>query len=234
MENQRKSVEVSADTIEEAIAQGLAQLGKTRDEVEIEVLAEPKRGWLGFGGQKARVRLTVKEEALPKPVEEPSINVEQVAREAVLQLVRKMGFRAQVRSRIGYDMVGDESEEPPLVLNIVGRDLGILIGRRGETLAALQFIARLIVNRQARRRTNIIVDVEGYKARRWRTLTRLARRMAEKVAQSHRPVALEPMPPYERRIIHLALRNHPTVTTKSVGEGDRRRVTIIPREEVEP
>lgn len=220
MNKEAKSVEVSAPTVDEAIKRGLAQLGKSRDEVEIEVISQGKRGWFIFGGEQARVRLTVKE---PPGVEELATNV-------LSEILRRMGFRAQVKTRIGHDMVGSEDEKPPLVLNVVGRDLGMLIGRRGDNLAALQFITRLIVNKHTRRRINIIVDVENYKARRWRTLTRLAHKMAEKVTQTHRPVALEPMPPYERRIIHLALRNHPTVTTRSIGEGDRRRVTIIPRE----
>lgn len=220
MEKETKSVEVSAPTVEEAIKKGLAELGKSEDEVEIEIISKGKRGWLIFGGEQARVRLTVKE----------PIDVEKVARTILSEIVRKMGFQAQVKTRIGYDMVADENEEPPLVLNVVGRDLGMLIGRRGDNLAALQFITRLIVNKQAKRRTNIIVDVENYKARRWRFLSRLAHQMAEKVARTHQPIALEPMPPYERRIIHLALRDHPVVTTKSVGEGEKRRVTIIPRE----
>lgn len=221
MNEEAKSVEVSAPSVEEAIEKGLAQLGKSRDEVEIEVISEGKRGWFIFGGEQARVRLTVK-----KP---PSL--EELASRVLADIVRKMGFKARVETRIGHDMVGDEKEEPPLVLNVVGRDLGMLIGRKGENLAALQLITRLIVNKHLKRRANIVVDVENYKARRWRSLTRLAHKMADRVAKTRRPVALEPMPPYERRIIHLALRNHPVVTTRSVGEGDKRRVTIILREE---
>ncbi len=123
----------------------------------------------------------------------------------------------------------EEDEPQHWTLEIQGRDLGALIGRRGETLAALQYITRLIASRDLERRANIVIDVEGYKSRREMMLRRLAKRMAEQAVQRGRTVSLEPMPPHERRIIHLALRDNPNVTTESVGEGDRRKVTIIPR-----
>jgi len=116
---------------------------------------------------------------------------------------------------------------PPLVLDIKGDDLGVLIGRRGETLRDLQYIARAIVSKQVGRNINLVVDVEGYKHRREQALRQLAARMAERVTTTRRPIALEPMPANERRIIHLALRNHPTVTTQSVGYGENRKVTLV-------
>jgi len=210
MRGEAKSIEVSAKTVEEAIAKGLAQLGRSEDEVEIEVLKRGSRGFLGFGAEEAKVRITYYE----------PLRVDEVAREALSGLLSRMGIEARVVSR---------KVEGSIVLDIKGEDLGILIGRRGETLGALQHITRMMVNHKLRSRTNLVVDVEGYKARRAQALRRLALRMAEKVAFSHEPVTLEPMPPYERRIIHLALRDHPHVTTKSVGEGARRRVTIIPK-----
>ena len=115
------------------------------------------------------------------------------------------------------------------MLDIKGRDLGILIGRRGETLRDLQFMTRLIVNRRLGYWPNIVVDVEGYKVRREEMLTGLALRMADKAVETQRTVILEPMSPYERRIIHIALSNHPQVTTESTGEGESRKVTILPR-----
>jgi spoIIIJ-associated protein len=124
----------------------------------------------------------------------------------------------------------DDEESSPWVLQIVGDDLGMLIGRRGETLNALQYITRLIASRELQRRANIVLDVEGYKLRREKKLSQLAMRMAEQALQLGRTVALEPMSPYERRIVHLALRDHPEVSTESVGEGDHRKVTIIPHQ----
>jgi spoIIIJ-associated protein len=141
------------------------------------------------------------------------------------ELLAKMHIDAKV---VVYRAAAEPDEEVPWVLQIQGRDLGMLIGRRGETLAALQYITRLIASRDLQRRANIVLDVEGYKSRREQMLRRLAERMAEQAIQLGRTVTLEPMPPYERRIVHLALRNNPQVSTQSVGEGDHRKVTIIP------
>jgi spoIIIJ-associated protein len=125
-------------------------------------------------------------------------------------------------------VVNEEMEEvSPLVLNIVGDDLGILIGRRGETLRDLQFIARLIINRQLGVWPNLVVDVEGYKARRAESLSALALRMADQVRRSGHTVVLEPMPAHERRIIHLTLRDAPDVYTESTGEYEHRKVQIF-------
>jgi spoIIIJ-associated protein len=115
------------------------------------------------------------------------------------------------------------------VLDVQGDDLDPLIGRRGETLAALQYIARLILSKQFGRNVDLVVDVQGHKQRREDQLRRMARRMAEQAAERQRVMSLEPMPANERRIIHLELREHPDVTTESVGDGDRRKVTIIPK-----
>jgi spoIIIJ-associated protein len=142
------------------------------------------------------------------------------------ELLAKMQITAQVTI---YRAQMTEGEQAPWVLQIRGRDLGVLIGRRGETLTALQYITRLIASRELQRRINIVLDVEGYKSRREEMLRRLAKRMADQAVQTGRTVVLEPMPPYERRIVHLALRDHPEVTTESIGEGDHRKVTIIPR-----
>jgi len=217
---ERESIEVSAKSVEEAIAKGLAQLGVRGEEAEIQVLSEGKRGLLGWGGEEARVLISI-----PKVKEE---EVGQTAKEALERLLALMGMKAQV-SMWGGDEQAGPAEAFPIVLNITGDDLGILIGRRGETLSALQAITRLIVSRKIRRWANIVVDVERYKVRRERFLKQLAQRMAERVQLTHEPVALEPMPAHERRIVHLALRDHPAVTTQSVGEGDSRRVTIRPK-----
>ena len=116
-----------------------------------------------------------------------------------------------------------------MVLNLTGDDLGILIGRRGETLAALQYVLRLMVSHRIKHWSNLVVDVESYRVRRLHALESLAKRMADEVARTGRSQAMEPMPSDERRLVHIALRNHPKVTTQSVGEGERRKVTVVPR-----
>lgn len=143
------------------------------------------------------------------------------------ELLAKMGIKANVAVYHSSQAESDD-EESPWILQIRGHDLGMLIGRRGETLSALQYITRLIASRELQRRANIVLDVEGYKSRREQMLRRLAKRMADQAVQLGRTVTLEPMPPYERRIIHLTLRDHPQVTTQSIGEGDHRKVTIVP------
>jgi spoIIIJ-associated protein len=145
----------------------------------------------------------------------------------VEELLLRMGFRGQVTARWG------ESVEPPdvrpLLVDVRGRDLQPLIGRRGETLSALQYLTRLIVAKELGTHVAILIDIDGYRARREDQLRRLARRMADQAVETARTMVLEPMSPYERRIIHLELHDHPSVYTESVGEGDRRKVTIIPR-----
>jgi spoIIIJ-associated protein len=149
-----------------------------------------------------------------------------VGADTLRELLRHMDIDAKVIAK----RAESTSDEPQhWTLEIQGRNLGGLIGRRGETLAALQYITRLIASRDLERRANIVIDVEGYKSRRETMLRRLAKRMADQALQRGRTVSLEPMPPHERRIIHLALRDNPNVTTESVGEGEHRKVTIIPR-----
>jgi spoIIIJ-associated protein len=151
-----------------------------------------------------------------------------IGAETLQELLKQMQVEATVITRRATQ---EDDEAQHWSLEIQGRDLGALIGRRGETLAALQYITRLIASRDLERRVNIVIDVEGYKSRRESLLRRLAKRMADQAVQRGRTVSLEPMPPHERRIIHLALRDNPNVTTESVGDGDRRKVTIVPRKQ---
>jgi spoIIIJ-associated protein len=153
----------------------------------------------------------------------------QTGRDLLLGLVERMGLRATVEILQQSDAEADEDDERSLVLNIVGDDLGVLIGRQNETLSALEFITRLMTNQQTHSRTGFVVDVNGHRAKRAEALRKLALRMADQTVQTGRTMTMEPMPPAERRIIHLALRDHPSVTTQSVGEGDRRKVTIVPK-----
>lgn len=151
----------------------------------------------------------------------------EMSRELLAQLVKLMGFDAEIVA--SWQEPDEEDSQPYLLLDIQGDDLGVLIGRRGETLASLQYLLRLMVNQRLRQWKNIVVDVEQYKRRRVNQLNQLAQRMAQQVIDTDRSVALEPMPANERRIIHLALRDHPQVFTESIGEGDRRKVSIMPR-----
>ena len=151
-----------------------------------------------------------------------------VAVDLLQGMLDRMDVRATAEA-VDYRGVLDVGQDPPLVINIEGDDLGILIGRRAETLAAIQYLTRLMVNHKTHRWINLVVDVEGYKARREDQLVKLAERMADRAATTGKPVTLEAMPARERRIIHITLRDHPKVFTESAGEGEHRKVTIIPR-----
>lgn len=152
------------------------------------------------------------------------------ARDVVASLLRGMGIGATVTVRQDQPQAEEDTETPETItIDVAGDDLGILIGRRGETLGALQFVTNLIVNKQRRPQRRIIVDVEHYRLRREQALRGLAQRMAERVRYTHQPVTLEAMPPNERRIVHLALKDSPYVTTQSFGEGEARRVVISPK-----
>lgn len=162
-------------------------------------------------------------------INEKDLAAAQTGRELLQGLLERMSLRANVEIVQQSDAEADEDDERSLVLNIVGDDLGVLIGRQNETLSALEFITRLMTNQQTHTRTGFVVDVNGHRAKRAESLRKLALRMADQTVQTNRTVAMEPMPPAERRIVHLALRDHPSVTTQSVGEGDRRKVTIVPK-----
>jgi len=156
--------------------------------------------------------------------------LEETAIEVISTLLDKMGIYAAVEVVDSGGKVDPQTNEvSPLCLNIIGDDLGMLIGRRGETLRNLQFIVRLILSRRLGVWPNLVLDVEGYKAKRVQALQALARRMADQVRQTRQMVVLEPMPAHERRIVHLALRDDPDVYTESTGEGENRKVQIIPK-----
>jgi spoIIIJ-associated protein len=138
-----------------------------------------------------------------------------------------MGVEASVEGRWGQADAPDKIR--PLFVDIQGKDLSILIGRRGETLAALQYITRLIVGKELKRPIAVLIDIEGYRSRREGQLRRLARRVASQAVETARTMTLEPMPAFERRIIHIELRDNPDVDTLSVGERNSRKVTIIPK-----
>ena len=160
--------------------------------------------------------------------ESPEDDLVAIAKEVLETLLHHMGIQARVEEAEEISKLNTDPEQV-IALNVTGDDLGTLIGRRGETLRDLQFITRLIVSRRIQRWPSIVVDVEYYKARREKLLVDLARRMADRVRDSGRPRALEPMPAHERRIVHLSLRDDPDVITESTGEEQARKVVIIPR-----
>jgi len=213
------SLQLSAKTVDEAVEVALAELGLSRSEVQVEVLKKGRGGILGLGAEEAVVRVT--------PLSEVSAeegDAVQLAREALEMMLSLMRVPARVELR-----KEGEGEAATVVLDIRGDDLGILIGRRGETLMALQYLVNLVASRRLKLRAGVTVDVEGYRQRRYQALEGLAVRIAEKVRQSGHSLALEPMSPAERRIVHLALKDDPTVTTQSVGEGESRKVAIFPK-----
>jgi spoIIIJ-associated protein len=151
------------------------------------------------------------------------------AKAALEEILMRMKLNAHVQLRSDVQQEEMDSDMPPIALEVDGDDLGILIGRRGETLAALQYILRLIVAHQQKARVPLTVDVEGYKQRRYGSLRELALRMAQQAVSTRQSRTLEPMPADERRIVHLALSVNPDVVTQSVGEGELRKVVIMPR-----
>ncbi|MBI3536601.1 MAG: KH domain-containing protein [Chloroflexi bacterium] len=159
------------------------------------------------------------------PAEDAAVNEPALAQEVLEKILRAMGIPATVEMLPAYESIPDSA----FVLNIVGNDLGILIGRRGEALRDLEFITRLVVTHRTGKTAKFVVDVASYRTRREMVLRELAKRMAERVETSKRPITLEAMPPFERRIVHVTLGEHPAVTTQSIGEGDHRRVMILPK-----
>jgi len=178
---------------------------------------------------------------MPLPGEESDIrdiaegaeeaDIAEEAKSVLERLLTEMGVVASVTLQDKAPVEVEEGTIAPIALDIKGDDLGILIGRRGQALSYLQYIVRLIVAHQTKTRVPIIIDVEGYKQRRYEALQALAVRLAEQVKVRGVPFSLEPMSAYERRIIHITLADHPDVTTQSIGEGEARKVVILPKEQ---
>ncbi len=234
--NEEAAYTFEGKDVEEAIAIGLQKLGLSQEDVEVEVLDRGSKGFLGIGATPARVRLVPKGSSAAQEGETPAQgeaphgeDVEALAQEILENILHLLGFEAGVET---YWTNSDDRGKRALVLNIKGKDLGLLIGRHSETLASLQYLMRAIINQQTHQWLNIVVDVENYRRRREESLKHLALRMAEQVARTGRPVVLEAMPANERRIIHIALREHPDVYTVSVGKEPRRKVTIRPKSEL--
>lgn len=159
------------------------------------------------------------------------IDITETAKAILEKLLVLMGVAGFVSLQTQPIIEPGKETTATTVLNVEGDDPGILIGRRGQTLSSLQYIVRLIVGRQTKVWVPMIIDVEGYKQRRYQALQALARQLAEQVKAGGKPFTLEPMPPYERRIVHLALADHPDVITESIGEGEARKVVIMPKKQ---
>lgn len=223
-----KSIEIRAHSVVEAIRLALAQLGKDRDEVAIEVLES------GGDEEEALVRVTVvddDESDQPAESDADTSGVDQIARRLLEDILERMDIHAYVTAVRGTVPDQRGNPEETLALHVEGADeeaMSLLIGRRGETLRSLQFMVNLLVSRKVQRWPQVVIDIGNYRQRRQESLEGLARRMAERVRQSGRPLMLEPMGAYERRIVHLALRSDATVYTESSGEGENRKIVIYP------
>ncbi|WP_406677373.1 RNA-binding cell elongation regulator Jag/EloR [Moorella sp. ACPs] len=205
-----KEIETSGKTVEEAIEAALRSLGAKREEVEIYILEEGSKGFLGLlGSRQARVKVVLPD------------SPEKVINDFLTRVLKAMNIEAgiEIRQREGYFFV-----------SFHGKDLGILIGRRGDNLDALQYLCNLAVNRVLKNKVKIILDVEGYRKRREQTLINLARRLSARVKATGKRIVLEPMNPQERRVIHTALQNDSEILTFSEGQEPNRKIVIALRQ----
>lgn len=200
-------VEKSANTVEEAVELALQELDLNELEVEIEVLEESKKALLGiFGGKKARVRVTKK------------ISIEDIAKNFLLSILKEMNIDAKLSVKL---------KSNSLYIDMAGTEMALLIGRRGQTLDSLQYLVSLVVNKNRDEYLRVILDTENYRQKRKETLEKLAFKLASKARRIKKDITLEPMNPYERRIIHSTLQNNKFVSTRSEGEEPYRKVIIF-------
>jgi spoIIIJ-associated protein len=201
-------IEKTGKTVEEAIEAALAELGLERDQVDYRVLEAPSKPLFGLlGGREAKVEVTIKK---VEPIERAKLFIEKVTKAMNLLVT-----------------ISVISNDDAVTLNLKGDDLGILIGKHGQTLDALQYLSNLVANREGRERIRFIIDVEDYRKRRADTLQQLALRLADRVKRSGDRVVLEPMTPHERKIIHMSLQEDLRIETYSEGEEPFRRVVIV-------
>lgn len=201
-----KFLEVTGKTIEDALNNALKELNAKEDDVDIVVLEEPSRGFLGIIGNKlAKIRVTLKDSS------------EDVARNFIQEILDSMDIKGEI------DIVKENND---LKINLKGNDIGALIGRRGDTLDSLQLLVGLVVNKNAKTHMRVLVDIENYRERRAQSLIRYANKLARDVVKYKKPIKLESMNPYERRIIHSALQNDSYVNTYSEGSEPNRKVVI--------
>ena len=206
--------EFSGKTVEEALQAALTELGTSQDKINYEVVEEASTGFLGFNKKPALIKVQKKE-----------VNPEEIVKKFISDVLKAMEVEAEVN-------VTTNAETETLEVQIVGDDMGILIGKRGQTLDSLQYLASLAVTKETTKYVKVKLDTENYRERRKETLENLAKNIAMKVKKSHRAVSLEPMNPYERRIIHSALQNDKYVETHSEGEEPFRKVIVTPKKGV--
>ena len=234
-------VETEGNTIDQAIENALSRLGVERDRITVDILSEGKRGILGFGAQKARVRASLRKPATemtdPEPRSEPlsvaaippkpfseaeTAAMGEKAKNVLVEILKQMGIEASVQAK-----VGDTSDE--VVLDVSCDNSGLLIGRKGQTLEALQYlVTRIAGDRQGSEGPHIVVDIENYRQRRKKSLEDMALRLGEKAKRQRKTVTVDALSAADRRIVHAALQDDPWITTKSLGQGSYRRLLIIP------
>ncbi len=237
----QKSLEVEAKSLEEATENALRRLGVSRDQVEIDVLEDGKVGFLGFGSKSAKIRVTLKEQKT-EPSDEERIEEENpgsgeniqacqsteetvewdpdLARELLSELIKRMNLEGTI------DI---DSREGQIYMNIRGKDSNILIGKKGNTLDAIQFLLNLMYSKKKKSKVGIVVDVEEYRLRREKKLQSIALEVFEKVKRTKKPVTIAPMNARDRRIIHVTLQDKQEVRTVSRGEGTFKKVVVVPK-----
>lgn len=220
-----KSVETEGKTVEEAISKACEELKASREELEIEVLTNASSGFLGLVGAKnAQIRATVKEAA---PAAEKGAGLPADASSQAAETAKKT--LQDILSLLGMEGAVQLTEEPErIVLNIEGDGSGLLIGRKGQTLDALEYLINKIVHKGAEDKKRIVVDTENYRSRREESLVHLAQRLGDKAKRLGRPVTISPMSAHDRRIIHLALEEDKSLRTRSTGTGLYRKIVISP------
>lgn len=229
-------VEAEGDTIDKAIENALELLGVDRDKITVDILSEGKKGILGFGAQKARVRAALRKPAIalrateqePPALEDPSARIAETAaignkaRDVLVEILSLMGVQAEVDCKSG-----EQSDEA--VLEIRTENSGLLIGRKGQTLEALQYlVSRIAGEHGGTEGPHVVVDIENYRDRRRKSLEDMALRLGEKAKRQRKTVTVDALSAADRRIVHAALQDDPWVTTKSLGQGSYRRLLIIP------
>ncbi|MCI8799023.1 protein jag [Acetatifactor muris] len=210
MVKEQEYIEVSAKTLNEAITEACQKFGVTSDKLDYQVIEEGSAGFLGIGSKPAIIKAAVKMEEM---------SVEEVAENFLSDVFAAMNMNVAVEVKY-------QEEEKTMDIELSGEEMGVLIGKRGQTLDSLQYLVSLVVNRETEDYVRVKVDTEDYRQRRKETLENLAKNIAYKVKKTRRPVSLEPMNPYERRIIHSALQNDKYISTHSEGDEPFRRVVV--------